>query len=71
MDIESVLATFGLKASGAGAVGAVIGWLLSSAAAAWFGVLVALAGLLVTWHFNKKRDQREQAEHEARMKGLG
>lgn len=69
-NVESVLAAFGLKTTGGGAVVAFAGWAFSSAAAAWFGAVVGLVGLCVTWHFNRKRDAREQREHEARMKGL-
>lgn len=69
-NVETLLAALGLKATKGGAVVSVAGWVFSSAAAAWFGGLVAFLGLCVNWWFNVKRDRREQREHEARMKGL-
>jgi uncharacterized membrane protein YebE (DUF533 family) len=66
-NLETALAALGLKATKGGAAVSFFGWVFSSAAAAWFGALVAFAGLCVSWYFNWKRDQREQAEHELRM----
>lgn len=66
-NVEAWLAALGLKVSKGGAGLAVLGWLSSSAAAAWFGALVAFCGLCVNAWFNWKRDRREQREHEARM----
>lgn len=34
------------------------------------GVVIGILGLLITWYFQRRRDQREQAEHAARMKGF-
>lgn len=48
----------------------ILGWLFSSAAAAWFGAWIAVAGLLLNAHYTRKRDQREQREFEARMKEM-
>lgn len=49
---------------------AIFGGLSANELAAVGGLFVGLAGLAVSWYFNWKRDQREQREHEARMKGL-
>jgi hypothetical protein len=49
-----------------------------SGTALWFGLtanewmalggfIVAVVGLLVTWHYQRKRDRREQAEFDRRM----
>jgi putative copper export protein len=70
-NLEAVLSALGLKATKGGAVVSVFGWLASSAAAAWFGALIALAGLCLQFYFNRKRDKREQQAHEARMKEIG
>jgi hypothetical protein len=69
-NIEAWLVALGLKTSTGGALVAFVGWLSSSAAAAWFGALVGMAGLLITWWFSRRRDRREQEEHDAKMKGL-
>lgn len=45
--------------------------LTASEFAAFVGAVVAVVGLLVQWYFNRRRDRREQAEHEARMRQLG
>ena len=66
-NIESVLAALGLKATKGGFAMSVLGWLASSAAAAWFGAIVAVCGLALNAWFSWKRDQREQMEHEVRM----
>jgi small neutral amino acid transporter SnatA (MarC family) len=36
--------------------------------AAFGGLVIACIGLFVTWHFQRKRDQREQAEHDQKMR---
>lgn len=33
------------------------------------GIFVGLVGLAITYYFQRRRDKREQAEHERRMKG--
>ena len=33
------------------------------------GVIIGLMGLAITWHYQRKRDRREQDEHDARMAG--
>lgn len=50
---------------------AIFGGLSANELAAIGGLFVGLAGLAVTVYFNWKRDQREQREHDARMKALG
>ncbi len=47
---------------------AIFGWLNATEWAAVGGFLVGAGGLLVSAYFNRRRDQREQAEHENRMK---
>jgi hypothetical protein len=68
--IEAALAALGLKPVFGGAAMSVLGWLNSSAGAAWCGVWIAFAGLLLNWRYNARKDRREQEAHEARMKGL-
>lgn len=69
--IEAWLSAFGFRATGGGATVSLLGWAFSSAAAAWCGAVVALCGLVLNTYFNRRRDRREQAEFEARMKALG
>lgn len=51
---------------GGGASAFVFG-LSASEFAALCGVAVAVAGAVVQWYFNRRRDRREQVEHLARM----
>ena len=69
-DIDAVgVATGKVGAYGGGASALIFG-LSASEFAAIVGALVAIAGLLVQWYFNRRRDRREQEEHEARMRDL-
>ena len=54
-----------------GTVFSIFGGLNANELAAIGGLFVGLAGLAINLYFNWKRDQREQAEHTARMKALG
>lgn len=73
--------TIGLAAGKVGTYGggasALIFGLSASEFAALVGAVVAIAGLVVQWYFNRRRDRREQAErderraeHQARMAAL-
>lgn len=68
------LDTIGLAVGKAGTYGggtsALVFGLSASEFAAFVGALVAIAGLCVQWYFNRRRDRREQEEHEARMRDL-
>jgi hypothetical protein len=35
------------------------------------GLLIAVGGFLVNWHYKRKDDKRRQIEHEARMAERG
>jgi hypothetical protein len=66
--LDATLAAVGSKATytGAGTVG--LGWLLSSEFGILVGIVIGVLGLLMTWHYSRKRDRREQLEHEHRMR---
>lgn len=70
-------AAIGQKTTAVGAAGAAGGWLFSSEFAAVAGLLIAVLGLLINWHYRRveagfKRDEniRQQREHEARMRKI-
>lgn len=65
--MDVVGATVGKVGAYGGGASALIFGLSASEFAAIVGALVAIAGLLVQWYFNRRRDRREQAEFEARM----
>lgn len=54
-----------------GGLSAVLFGLSASEFAALVGALVAVAGLIVQFIFNRRRDRREQAEHLLRIKSYG
>jgi len=70
-------AAFGQKITAGGAVGAAGGWFFSSEFAAVAGLVIAVVGLLINWHyrrveagFKREENARQQREHEARMRKL-
>lgn len=72
MNNEAVnhLATLGDRTAGAGAGLGVFGWLLSSQFIGLAGVLVALIGVLISWHYKRESNRRHIAEHALRMERL-
>jgi hypothetical protein len=69
--IDSFLAWVSRVVAQVGGWGAVISWLLSEKGIALIGVGIGLAGLALQFYFQRKRDKREQAEHELRMGLMG
>ena len=76
--VDAALAAAGSKATYAGSGVTVTGWLLSSEFAVLVGMLLGLAGFIVNWYYRHKltraeirimheRNERERAEHQARM----
>lgn len=72
MNNEAVnhLATLGDRTAGAGAGLGVFGWLLSSQFIGLAGLVVALIGALVGWHYKREANRRHIAEHALRMERL-
>ena len=64
------LATLGDRTAGAGAGLGVFGWLLSSQFIGLAGLIVALVGVLISWHYKRESNRRHVAEHELRMERL-
>ncbi len=67
---DAIIASIGYKTSTTGAGIGVFGWLTSQEGMTFIGVSVAVAGFLVSWYYNQKRHERENAEHILRMKDL-
>ena len=72
MNNEAVnhLATLGDRTAGAGAGLGVFGWLLSSQFIGLAGLVVALIGVLISWHYKREANCRHLAEHALRMERL-
>ncbi|GAB2889741.1 hypothetical protein GCM10027202_17940 [Microvirgula curvata] len=68
--LEVTTSTVASKVTYGGAGGTMLGWLLSSEGVALIGLLVAVGGLAVNWYYKMRQDQRDQAEHAARMREL-
>lgn len=67
---DATLATAGAKVAYGGGSTAVVGWAISSDVAAFLGLLIGFAGLLVNWYYRHKDEIRKQEVHEAKLKGI-
>ena len=65
---EATAAAVASKATYGGAGGSFAGFMLSNEFVALVGLLIALAGFLVNWHYRAAQDRRDQIEHEARLR---
>lgn len=54
------------KATAAGFVGLIGGWLLSNDFAVFVGLLVGVGGFAVNWYYSHKRHRREERESRLR-----
>lgn len=64
---DAALAAFGHKTAQAGGATTLLGWFTSSEGAAVVGLIGMLVGLAIQFYYNRRRDKREQAEHDRRM----
>lgn len=67
--LDATLAAAGSKATYTGAGTFSVGWLLSSEFGILVGLVLGVGGFLVQLYYSRKRDRREQAEHDRRMRG--
>lgn len=68
--LDGTIAAVSSKATYTGAGMTISGWLLSSEAAVLIGIVLGVAGFVVNWVYRHREDQRQQAEHRARMRHL-
>jgi hypothetical protein len=68
--IEASVAAVASKSTQAGAVAAGVGWFLSNEFAVFFGIVVAIGGLMVNWYYKRKADRRAEHLHALRMRRL-
>ena len=64
--IDLTIAAAGSKVTYAGTGVAGLAWLLSSQFFGLMGVLIALAGVLINWHYKRKASQRMELESRSR-----
>lgn len=50
-----------------GTVTAVLGWVVSSEFGVFVGVLLGVAGFLVTWYYKRREDKRLQEIHQLKI----
>lgn len=62
------MAATGSKATYTGASVTAGGWLLSSEAGVFIGILIGIAGLALNYYFKRREDQRMQEEHDIRVR---
>jgi hypothetical protein len=67
IDTATTLAGVGSKVTYAGAGWSSVAWLLTSEAGILVGICMATCGFLMNWYYSRKKDRREQREHDARM----
>ena len=67
---EATVSAIASKFTYGGSSAAVVFGLTANEFAAVLGVMIALAGLAVQWHYKRKADKRENILHDARMAGL-
>ena len=65
--LDSTMAAIGSRATYTGAGTTGLGWWLSSEAGILIGIVIGLAGLAMNWWYSRKRDKREEQEHQRRM----
>lgn len=67
--IEGLVSSVATKGGmSGGSLYAIYGWLTSSGAAVLIGILVTVAGFVVNWIYQRKRDKREEREQQLREK---
>lgn len=69
-NLDQTISGVGHKFTIGGSIWSLFSWLASSQAGVLFGILLGITGLLVNWYFKRRQDEREQREHEARMRKL-
>lgn len=65
--MDASLATLGSNTTYTGATTTTISWMLSSEFGIAVGVLIGVLGFIMNLYYSRKRDQREQAAHDAFM----
>lgn len=66
---ETATISASTKLTAGGSAVSVAGWITDSNIGLIAGILIGLAGLLVNWFYQYRRDRREQERHEALLKG--
>ena len=65
--MDTSLATLGSNTTYPGATTTTVSWMLSSEFGIAMGIFIGVLGFAMNWYYSRKRDQREQAAHDAFM----
>lgn len=65
--MDTSLATLGSNTTYTGATTTTVSWMLSSEFGIAMGIFIGVLGFAMNWYYSRKRDQREQAVHDAFM----
>ena len=65
--IDVTMAAVGTKATYTGVGVSGLGWFLSNEFFGLAGILIGLAGLMITWYYKHKADKRHTREHDLRV----
>lgn len=68
--IDVSMAAIGTKATYTGVGVSGLGWFLSNEFFGLAGILIGLAGLVITWYYKHKADARHTREHDIRLEML-
>lgn len=68
--IDAAAATIASKIAYTGAGTTIGSWMLSSEFGIIAGIIVGITGLIMNWYFQRRRDRREELEHQKRMSRL-
>lgn len=68
--LEQTLASVGSKSTYGGAATTGASWFLSSEFGVLVGLILGLSGFALNWYYSRKRDRREEMEHELRIREI-
>ena len=68
--IDVTMAAVGTKATYTGIGVSGLGWFLSNEFFGLAGIMIGLAGLMITWYYKHKADKRHTREHDLRIEML-
>lgn len=68
--IDDAAITTATRTAETGAGVGLLGWATQVNWIGWLGVMIAAVGLLANLYYQRRRDRRERAEHEARMAAI-
>ena len=69
-ETAAVISDVASKTTYIGGLGGFFAWLLSIDILPWAGLFVAMAGLIVNWHYRRQENKRAQEIHDLTVKRL-